>query len=112
MTTGDYIKQCFSPLGDISDAGVEKFALGLGLDPGSDVDINTKVKISGSVDKFMDKILAHPTSVSENGFSKSWGADTLLNYAKYMFRLYGITPNDETASLVGISIIKDASNIW
>jgi hypothetical protein len=112
VTIGDYIKQCFSPLGDISDAGVEKFALGLRIDPSSDVDISTKVKISGSVDKFMDKILTHPTSVSENGFSKSWGADTLLNYAKYMFKMYGITPNDDTAALVGISIIKDASNIW
>ena len=54
----------------------------------------------------------HPTSVSENGHSKSWGVDSLENYTKYMFKLYGITPDDETASLVGLSVIKDASNIW
>lgn len=54
----------------------------------------------------------HPASVSENGHSKSWGVDGLENYAKYMFKLYGITPDDEIASLVGLSVIKDASNIW
>lgn len=112
MTIGDYIKQCFSSFGDISDAGIEKFALELGLVPGSDADLESKKTVSDSVNKFMNKIFMHPASVSENGHSKSWGVDSLENYAKYMFKLYGITPDDETASLVGLSVIKDASNIW
>lgn len=112
MTIGDYIKQCFSSFGEISDAGIEKFAFELGFDSSSDVNSNDKKRIFDSVKKFMDKILMHPTSVSENGHSKSWGVDTLENYAKYMFKLYGITPDDEIASLVGFSVVKDASNIW
>jgi hypothetical protein len=112
VTIGDYIKQCFSSFGDISDAGVEKFALELGLNPSSDADLNNKKIVSESINKFMNKILVHPTSVSENGHSKSWGVDSLENYAKYMFKLYGIIPDDSTAALVGLSVIKDASNLW
>lgn len=112
MTIGDYIKQCFSSFGEISDVGVEKFALDLGLNPGSDATIESKQKVSSSINKMMDKIMLHPTSVTENGHSKSWGENSLESYAKYMFRLYEITPDDETAAMIRISIIKDASNLW
>ena len=104
MTIGDYIKLCFSSFGEISDTGIEKFALELGLNPSSDATSNDKKQVFESINKFMDKILMHPNSVSENGHSKSWGVDTLENY--------GITPDDEITSLVGFSVVKDASNIW
>ena len=112
MTIGDYIKLCFSSFGEISDTGIEKFALELGLNPSSDATSNDKKQVFESINKFMDKILMHPNSVSENGPCKSWGVDTLEKYAKEMFKLYGITPDDEITSLVGFSVVKDASNIW
>lgn len=57
MTIGDYIKLCFSSFGEISDTGIEKFALELGFDSSSDVNSNDKKQIFDSVKKFMVKFL-------------------------------------------------------
>ena len=50
--------------------------------------------------------------VNENGFSVSWSADAAKAFVKMALRKYGIEPNGDTSALVGLSVIKDASNLW
>ena len=54
----------------------------------------------------------HPTSVNENNFSMSWSADSIKSNIKLLLKKYGIDLNEDTASMVGLGVIKDVSDIW
>ena len=51
-------------------------------------------------------------SVSENGFSMTWDADRLGKLYLWLCRKYGIKPDDEILSELGISSIIDISDTW
>lgn len=68
--------------------------------------------IAGAVDSFVENSILHPSSVDENGFSVSWSTDSAKAFAKMALRKYGIEPNGETSALIGLSVIKDASELW
>ena len=112
MTSLDYIKQRFSYIGEISDAGASDFAIDFGFETEGEVTYEEKKAISGSISEFLNKNILHPTSIDESGFSTSWSADSIKNSSLLMLRKYGITLNDEASVLVGLSTIKDASNLW
>lgn len=112
MTVLDYIKQRFSYVGEISDTGASDFAIDFGFEIEGEVTDEEKKVISDSISEFLNKNILHPTSISESGFSTSWSTDSIKNYSLLMLRKYGITLNDETSALVGLSTIKDASNLW
>ena len=112
MTVLDYIKQRFSYIGEISDAGASDFAIDFGFETKGEVTDEEKKTISNSISEFLNKNMLHPTSIGESGFSTSWSADSIKNSSLLMLRKYGITLNDETSALVGLSTIKDASNLW
>ena len=112
MRVLDYIKQRFSYIGEISDAGASDFAIDFGLKAEAEVTDEKKKAISVSIDEFVDKNILHPASIGESGFSTSWNTDSIKNYSLLMLRKYGITLNDETSALVGLSTVKDASNLW
>ena len=38
--------------------------------------------------------------------------DAAKAFVKMALRKYGIEPNGDTSALVGLSVIKDASNLW
>ena len=107
MTTLDYIKQRFSYIGEISDAGASDFAVDFVIKTEAEMTDEMKKTISVLIDGFL-----HPTSMSEGGVSISYGADAIKNYGLLMLKKYGITLNDEISALVGFSVIKDVSNLW
>lgn len=51
-------------------------------------------------------------SVSENGFSMTWDTDRLGKLYLWLCRKYGIKPDDEILSELGISSIIDISDTW
>lgn len=112
MTIHDYIKQRFSYIGEISDAGASDFAVDFGIKTEAEMTDEMKKTISVLIDGFIEKNILHPTSMSEGGVSISYGADAIKNYGLLMLKKYGITLNDEISALVGFSVIKDVSNLW
>ena len=112
MNTLDYIRQRFSFIGTITDEGASGFALDFGLELKEDIGEDEMKAIAGAVDSFAEKSLLRPSSVNENGFSVSWSADAAKAFAKMALRKYGIEPNGETSALIGLSVIKDASELW
>ena len=97
MTSLDYIKQRFSYIGEISDAGASDFAIDFGFETEGEVTDEEKKAISGSISEFLNKNILHPTSIDESGFSTSWSADSIKNSSLLMLRKYGITLNDEAS---------------
>ena len=106
MTTLDYIKQSFSYIGKISDVGASKFALDNGFDIDRVITSEDMKAISASTDRFVNNNILHPESVNENGFSVSWGADSIQSYIKLMLKKYGIELNEETSALVGLGVVS------
>ena len=51
-------------------------------------------------------------SVSENGFSMSWDRKNLGKLYLWLCKKYGIKPDKDTLSLVGISAIIDITDTW
>lgn len=112
MNTIDYIRQRFSYIGTITDVGASDFSLDFGIEIKEDISDDEMKAIAEAVDSFVDKNILHPTSVDENGFSVSWSADAAKAFVKMALRKYGIEPDGDTSALVGLSVIKDASELW
>ena len=113
MTVAECIHQEFNMVGTISDYGVRRFAREWGLDPDSLASSEQQQQIVAKrVTEFIDSLIMHPLSVSENGYSASWSDSALKQKAQLMLRKYGITPGEELSSSIGLSSIKDASNLW
>lgn len=112
MNTLDYIRQRFSFIGSITDEGASDFAIDFGLELKEDIGESEMKAIASAVDSFVDKSILHPTSVDENGFSVSWSTDAAKAFAKMALRKYGIELDGETSALAGLSVIKDASELW
>lgn len=76
----------------------------------ADVQEKVNIAIVGIIE---DLVFApRPTSISESGFSVSWNYDTLGRYYMWLCRKYGLTPKEEIAEMLGISMITDKTNIW
>lgn len=112
MNTLDYIRQRFSFIGTITDEGASDFALDFGISLNDNISEDDMKAVAEAVESFVDKSILHPTSVNENGFSVSWGADAAKAFVKMALRKYGIEPDGDTSALVGLSVIKDASELW
>jgi len=111
MTNFEYIKHKLSFIGEISDEGVSKFALNFNIEDGGLTD-ESKRKIDFSSNSFINSSILHPTSINENGISASWDDDSIKNYRLMMLNKYEIKPNDKTSTLLGLNVIRDASDIW
>lgn len=111
MTTIEYIKQRFSYIGEISDVGASDFAIDFDLGEGDITDEGKRI-VGNSVDVFIEKNILHPASVNESDFSMSWSSDSIKTNIKLMLKKYGIDLNEEIASMIGLGVIKDVSDIW
>lgn len=112
MTTLDYIKHKFSFIGTITDKGAEDFADDFGIALNDELLDDDKPLISSAVNKYIESNILHPESVNENGFSVSWGTDSVKSFVKIALRKYGIELDEEASAVVGLSTIKDATELW
>lgn len=114
MTISAYIEQKFSAFGHLTEADMADICTAAGVDP----DAEYTPDVEASVGKALcfaieEKILApYVTNVSESGFSMSWNRDNLAKYYWWLCRKYGVTPDEEVLSLLGVNMIRDVSDIW
>lgn len=52
------------------------------------------------------------TSINEQGFSISWDTRNLGKYYWWLCKKYGVTPDADVLSALGISMVRDLTNRW
>ena len=113
MTIREYISQKL-PSFNLTEAQFADinadFGLDVNLEYSSDYLLAANKAIVGIIE---EKVLApRLESVNEGGFSMSWNYSDLGKLYMYLCKKYGLTPNDDVVSLLGINMIKDASAKW
>lgn len=63
---------------------------------------------------FIEELVLLPrlSNISENGFSMSWNYADIGKYYYWLCKKYGVKPDADVLSLLGISSIIDVSEIW
>lgn len=114
MTIREYMQQKLSAFGSLTDADVIDVCISSGIDPGDEYTADVEASVGKALCYTIEeKILApYVSNVSESGFSMSWNRDSLAKYYWWLCRKYGVTPDDDVLSLLGISMIRDVSDIW
>lgn len=110
MTIRQYLQQKLSVLGKLTEADLAD----VGLDLDSEYSDDNAQEVGMALCSIIEERVLAPyvSNVSENGFSMSWNHDNIGKYYLWLCNKYGKTPDDEVASLLGISLIKDVSDIW
>lgn len=121
MDISAYIAEKLQVFGTVTDSTKVDIALAIqqafresGM-VGSDAEVTPETEhIAGKalVYAIANGILApHLSSISESGFSMSWDYTNLSKYYLYLCRRYGVTPNEDLAS-IGVKIIRDKTDMW
>lgn len=113
MTIREYISQKL-PFFNLKEAQF--------VDVADDYDINLDAEYSKGMQLTVNTAVVHIieeqvlapqlASVNEGGFSMSWNYSDLGKLYMHLCRKYGITPDNDVVSLLGINMIKDASSKW
>ena len=113
MTVGDYIQQKL-PFFHLTDAQFADIYARFGLDAQQYYSIECNVKVNVAIIGIIEEQVLAPrlASVNEGGFSMSWNYADLGKLYMYLCNKYGLTPNSDVVSLLGINMIKDASAKW
>ena len=90
------------------------------MDIGLDLNLDDEYtpEVSNSVGKAMvsiiEELMLAPSmsQVNENGFSVSWDYSRIGQYYIWLCRKYGVDPDTEVVAALGLSTIKDMSDIW
>lgn len=114
MTIQEYIQQKLSAFGSLTEADIVDVCMSADIDPGEDYTADVEASVGKALcSAIEEKILApYLSNVSESGFSMSWNRDNLAKYYWWLCRKYGVTPDDDVLSLLGISMIRDVSHLW
>lgn len=113
MTVREYITkklQAFNP----NDADLSILAIESGLALDEEYTTDNAMETGVGLVNIIESLVFAPrvTSVSESGFSISWNFDNIGKYYLYLCNKYGKTPNDDVVTMLGVSMIKDVSNLW
>ncbi len=113
MTVNDYISQKFQTFGiNLSEADLLDMCLNSMISGEDEMNQDCHMRVTVAIAKFIPSLLLHATSISESGFSMSWNIQGIKDYYLFLCKKCGITLDDETSVLLGLNIIKDASNLW
>ena len=113
MTIREYISQKL-PSFNLTEAQFADINADFGLDVNQEYSREYQMAANkANVGLIEEKVLApRLESVNEGGFSMSWNYSDLGKLYMYLCKKYGLTPNDDVVSLLGINMIKDASAKW
>lgn len=110
MTIKQYIQQKMSAFGKISDADLIDTGLALDAEYTEDVTNEVGMALCSLIE---ERVLApYVQNVSESGFSMSWNMDNIGKYYLWLCKRYDKKPDGDVLSMLGVSLIKDVSNIW
>lgn len=113
MTIGEYISSKFRAW-NITEANMADFAVSSGLNPEDDYTADVSDALGKGMVSIIEELMLSPVlkNVSENGFSMSWDYSNMGRYYLWLCRKYGITPNDDVLDALGLSTIRDMTDIW
>lgn len=113
MTIREYISQKL-PSFNLTEAQFADIYADYGLDVNQDYSIENQLAANKAIVGIIEEQVLAPrlASVNEGGFSMSWNYSDLGKLYMYLCNKYGITPNSDVVSLLGINMIKDASSKW
>lgn len=113
MTIRAYISDKLKAFG-ISEAQLVDMSLSSGLDLESDVAEENADAVGVMMTHTLEEVILAPkmTNINESGFSASWDFDSVGKYYLWLCRKYGLTPNDDALSMLGLSTITDRTNVW
>jgi len=113
MTIKEYIT-CKLEAFHISEADMADISIDAGIGLDEEYSAENAETVGRSLVPFIERfVLApRPTNVSENGFSMSWDYKDIGKFYLWLCKKYGITPDDDVVSMLGISVIKDITDCW
>lgn len=113
MTIRAYISDKLRAFG-ISEAQLVDMSLSSGLDLESDVSEADATKVGVALTQTLEEVILAPkmTNVNESGFSVSWDFNSVGKYYLWLCKRWGLTPDDDVLSMLGLSTIIDRTNIW
>ena len=91
MTVNNYISQKFQTFGiNLSEADLLEISLSSGISGEDETNPSNIGLISVAMAKFIPSLLLRATSISENGFSMSWGIKGVKEYYSFLCKKYGL----------------------
>lgn len=111
MKVREYISQKFRAW-DVTDAQLADASTMVNLD--DEYSQDNADMVGKAMASIIEEIALAPSmsNVSENGFSVSWDYSKIGQYYMWLCRKYGIDPNTEVVAALGLSTIRDMSDIW
>ena len=109
MTVREYIKSILTGL-----SIPEAYFADLSIDPDMDYSPSMYSEVGSAMVGFIGGLILGPkvSSVNENGFSMQWDMGTLGKWYLWLCKRYGITPDSEIISLLGMNTVIDISDTW
>ena len=110
MTNGEFITKQLRAF-NVTDADMM-------LVLGDDFDPDKEITDLSAAEKAMIPLLAKMAlapfqkSISENGFSVSWDMSKIGWWYRYLCSKYGVKPDANVMSALGLSVIVDRTNKW
>lgn len=113
MTVRAYISDKLKAFG-ISEAQLVDMSLSSGLELESDISTVDPAKVGIAVTHMLEEAILAPrmTNINESGFSMSWDFNSVSQYYLWLCRKWGVKPNDDVLSMLGLSTITDRSDMW
>ena len=113
MTIRDYISNKLRAFG-LTEAEFVDFSLDTKLNLDDTLTSDNLKEVQKGMCHILIGLILSPVqkSVNENGFSVSWDMDKVTSLYLHLSRQCGEEIDSEIAALLGISTIRDISDIW
>ena len=113
MTNKEYISESMDGL-VINEAVLADMFSGSELRPDDDYDPKNSEALWKAVLPSMGRVILSPyvSSVSENGFSRSWNREKVGNLYLWLCKRYGVTADEDVVAALGVSMITDKTDMW
>ncbi len=113
MTIREYISQKL-PSFSLTEAQFADIQTDFGIDVGREYSPASRLATNKAIVGIIEEQVLAPKlkSVTEGGLSLSWNYEDLGKLYMYLCKKYGLTPNADVVSLLGISMIRDVSAKW
>ena len=113
MTIREYISQKL-PSFKLTEVQFVDIQADYGLDASQEYGAGNKDAVNKAIVGIIEEQMLMPrlASVNEGGFSMTWNYADVGKLYMFLCKKYGITPNPDVVSLLGINMIQDASAKW
>jgi len=113
MTCGEYIAQSMDGF-KLNEAAVADVFLTAGCSADDEYTSSVADGLWKAVIPVLERVLLSPyvSNVSESGFSLSWNREKAGSFYLWLCRKYGVTPDADITGVLGVSLIRDRSDVW